>query len=150
MRLCTGRLSVGQGEVHVEDDDDGGVRGAEKLAGHVPAREPELARAADDAALRRARHGEVSHRRQRAAAELAVVGEDKVDGGEAAGLVQRRVHPDPLRPADEPRRRRVWPLPQRVVEHVQVTERRRVPARMACHGMAWHHARARRARIDRL
>ena len=35
-RLCTGRLSVGQGEVHVEDDDDGGVRGAKELAAHVP------------------------------------------------------------------------------------------------------------------
>jgi hypothetical protein len=123
---------VGQGEVHVEDDDDGGVRGAEEPAGEVPAREPELARAADDAALRWGRHGEVPRRRQRAAAVLAVVGEGKVDGGEAAGFVQRRVHPDPLRPADEPRRR-VRPLPQRVVEHVQVTERRGVPAR--AHGV---------------
>jgi hypothetical protein len=82
--------------------------------------------------LRWGRHGEVPRRRQRAAAVLAVVGEGKVDGGEAAGFVQRRVHPDPLRPADEPRRR-VRPLPQRVVEHVQVTERRGVPAR--AHGV---------------
>lgn len=116
-----------EGEVHVEDDDDGGVRGAEKLAGHVPAREPELARAADDAPLRRARRDEVALRGQRAAAVRAVVGEDEVDGREAARLVQRRVHREAVRPPDQPRRR-VRPLPQRVVEHVHVAERRRVPA----------------------
>jgi hypothetical protein len=38
------------------------------------------------------------------------------------------VHPDPLRPPDQPRRR-VRALPQRVVEHVQVPERRPVPDR---------------------
>ena len=116
-----------QGEIHVEDDHDGGVRGVEEAADHVPAREPKLARAADDAPLRRARHPDVAQRRQRAAAVRAVVGEGEGDGREPAGLVQRRVERQALRSADQPRRR-VRPRPQRVVEHVQVPGRRRVPA----------------------
>ena len=98
---------MGQGEVHVDDDDDGGVGGAHQPALHVPSREPELAGAAHDAALRGSpRRIELALRRQRAAAVLSVVaGEDKVEGREYAGAVQRRVHPKALHPADEPRRR---------------------------------------------
>jgi hypothetical protein len=116
------RRSVGQGEVHVEDDDDGGVGGAQEAAGHIPSREPELAGPAHDAALRGpSRRVELTLRRQRAA------GEDKVDGREYARAVQRRVHRKALRPADEPRRR-VRTFAQFVVEDVHVPERR-TPAR---------------------
>lgn len=134
--------SAGQGEVHVEDNDDGGVGGAEEAADHVPAREPELARAADDAPLRRARHPDVAQRRQRAAAVPAVVGEGEGDGREPARLVQRRVERESLRTAHQPRRR-VRPRPQRVVEHVHVPERRRVPAPKPCEYMADAYSTAR-------
>ena len=120
--------SKGQGEVHVEDDDGVGVGEAEDPAGHIPSREAELAGAADDGALRGPRQVELAPRRQRAAAVLTVVaGEDKVDGRQYAGAVQRRVHAEALRPADEPRRR-VRALPQLVVEHLHVPKHRRAPA----------------------
>ena len=120
---------MGQGEVHVEDEDAGGVGGALQPALHVPSREPELAGAAHDAALRGSpRRIVLALRRQRAAAVLPVVaGEDKVEGREYAGAVQRRVHPKALHPADEPRRR-VRAFTQHVVEDVHVPERRRAPA----------------------
>jgi len=82
---------VGEGQVHVEDGDEVGVRGAQDPAGHVPSREPELAGAAHDAAFIRAspRRVEPALRRHCAAAVLPVVaGEDEVDGREIAGAVQ--------------------------------------------------------------
>lgn len=118
---------VGETEVQVEDDDVG-VDGA---TSHVPAREPELAGASHDAALRRPTRGVVDAlRRQCAAGVLAGAGgEDEDDGCGGGGAVQRRVHTEGLPPADEPRRR-VRPFPERAVEHGHVAERRPVPASM--------------------